>query len=81
MRPSAPVTASGGLPVRWRMRSIAGAGWGASGGFADVHVVVEDEPVGVVGDLGLVAELDWFAEPSLDDRAGVGVVQPRRVLV
>jgi hypothetical protein len=44
-------------------------GWGEQlgvGWVAGVHVVVEDEPVGVVGDLGLVAELDRFAEPALD---------------
>ena len=32
-------------------------------------------PSTFVDDLGFVAELDGFAEASLDDRAGVGVVQ------
>ena len=45
------------------------------GRVALVHVVVEHDPVGVVGDLGLVAELHRFAQPALDDRAGVRVVQ------
>lgn len=31
-----------------------------------MDVVVEHEPVGVVGDLGLVAELDRLAEPALE---------------
>ena len=34
------------------------------GGAAEVQRVIDDEPVAVVCDLGLVAELDWFAEPS-----------------
>jgi hypothetical protein len=37
--------------------------------------VVHDDAVDVVDDLGCVAELDGFAEASLDDRAGVGAVQ------
>ena len=44
-------------------------------GIADLDVVVEDHPVFVVEDLGLVAELDGFAEPTLSDRAGVGVIE------
>jgi hypothetical protein len=48
-------------------------GW--VGGVAGLDVVVEDDAVVVVDDLGFVAELDRFAEPSLGDRAGVGVVQ------
>jgi hypothetical protein len=34
--------------------------------------VVEHDPVGVVEDLGLVAELDRPAQPALADRSGVG---------
>jgi hypothetical protein len=37
----------------------------------DAVVVVHD----LAYDLGLVAELDRFAEPILGDRAGVGIVQ------
>jgi hypothetical protein len=40
--------------------------------------VVHDDAVGVVDDLGLVAELDGFAEASLGDRPGVRVVQTDR---
>ena len=40
-----------------------------------MHGVIEDQPVGVVDDLCLVAELDRFAEPALADRSGVGFVQ------
>ena len=45
------------------------------GGVADVHGVIDDQPVGVVDDLGLVAELDRLAEASFADRSGVGFVQ------
>ena len=45
------------------------------GRVAELDLVVEHDPVGVVGDLGLVAELDRLAEPALEDRAGIGVVQ------
>ena len=45
------------------------------GRIALVHGVVEHHPVGVVEDLGLVAELDRAAQPSLGDRPGVAVVQ------
>ena len=45
------------------------------GRVAAVDVVVEHEPVGLVRDLGLVAELDGLAEPSLDDPPRVGVVE------
>src|SRR6266508_742153 len=44
-------------------------------GVAGLDVVVEDDAVGVVHDLGLVAELDRLAETALADRPGVGVVQ------
>jgi hypothetical protein len=37
--------------------------------------VVQDDAVVVVGDLGLVAELDRLAEPAFGDGAGVAVVQ------
>ena len=37
--------------------------------------VIESDAVFVVGQLGLVAELDRFPEPALGDRPGVGVVQ------
>ena len=47
----------------------------AVGGVALLQDVIEDDPVVIVGDLGLVAELDGLAEPALGDRAGVGVVQ------
>jgi hypothetical protein len=40
-----------------------------------VDVVIDDDPVGVVGDLGLVAELDRLTEPALDDRTRVRIVQ------
>ena len=40
-----------------------------------LHVVIEDDPVVVVGDLCLVAELDGFTEPALRDRPGLLVVQ------
>jgi hypothetical protein len=41
----------------------------------DPDLVVQHDPVGIVEDLRLVAELDRLAQPPLDDRAGVGVVQ------
>jgi hypothetical protein len=45
------------------------------GGVALLDGVVQDHAVVVVGQLGLVPELDRPAEPALGDRAGVGVVQ------
>ena len=48
--------------------------WSVSG-VAGLHVVVEDDTVVVVNNLGFVAELDRLAEPALRDRPGVGVVQ------
>jgi hypothetical protein len=51
-------------------RSIA---WRALPGLLDG--VVQDDAVVVVGDLGLVPELDGLAEPALGDRPGVRVVQ------
>jgi hypothetical protein len=37
--------------------------------------VVQHDPVGIVEDLRFVAELDRLAQPALDDRAGIRVVQ------
>ena len=37
--------------------------------------MVEDDPVGVVDDLGFVAELDGLAQASFADRAGIDIVQ------
>jgi hypothetical protein len=48
--------------------------WSVSG-VAGLHVVVEDDTVVVVNNLGFVAELHRLAEPALRDRPGVGVVQ------
>src|SRR5215207_3687014 len=48
---------------------------GRVGGVALLDGVVQDDAVVVVGQLGLVAELDRFAEAALGDRAGVRVVQ------
>ena len=62
-------------PVRRATRLIAGSIRGASAGVAGLHVVVEDDTVVVVNNLGFVAELDRFAELALRDRPGVGVVQ------
>lgn len=48
---------------------------GSVGGVAGLDGVVQDDAVVVVGDLGLVTELDRLPEPALGDRPGVGVVQ------
>jgi hypothetical protein len=48
---------------------------GSIGGVAWLHIVVQHDPVVVVADLGLVAELDRFPEPALSDRPGVRIVQ------
>jgi len=56
-------------------RLTAGASSGASGGLPDHDLMFEHDPVGVVEDLGLVAELDGSTEAALGDRAGVAVVQ------
>jgi hypothetical protein len=61
--------------VRVVIRATAGASCGASGGFPKLDVVVEDDPVGVVDDLGFVAELHGLAQPSLADRASIDIVQ------
>jgi hypothetical protein len=36
--------------------------------------MIEDQSVGVVDDLRLVAELDGLAEPALADRSDVGLM-------
>ena len=59
----------GGDPLDGRAQQVG------VGGVADVHGVIDDQAVGVVDDLGLVAELDRLAETSLADRSGVGFVQ------
>ena len=41
----------------------------------DLDGVVEDDSVSVVDDLGLVAKLHRFTEPTLADRAGVDVME------
>ena len=61
--------------MRVVIRAIAGASCGGVGGVADLDVVIEDHPVGVVDDLGFVAELDGLAQTSLADRTGIDVVQ------
>ena len=61
--------------MRVVIRAIAGASCGASARVADLDVVVEDDAVGVVDDLGFVAELDGLAQASLADRAGIDVMQ------
>ena len=47
---------------------------------AHLDVVVDDDAVGIVDELGLVAELDRLAEPALSDRTGIGVVQRDKAL-
>ena len=44
-------------------------------GVSDLDAVVEDDAVGVVDDLGFVAELHRLAQPSFTDRASIGIVQ------
>ena len=61
--------------MRRLIRRIAGASWSASGGLPASTVWSTIDAVFVVDDLCLVAELDRFAEPTLDDRAGIAVVQ------
>src|SRR5260221_1995065 len=57
-------------------RPTAGASCGASAGLLiPLQGVVEDDPVVVVQDLRLVAELDRLAEAALGDRPGIAVVQ------
>jgi transposase len=55
-------------------RPIAGTSPGV-GWVADHDGVIHHDPVGVVDDLGLVAELDGVADAALADRAGVKIVQ------
>src|SRR5260370_16137156 len=47
----------------------------AVGRVALLQAVIGDDPVVVVGDLGLVAELHGLAEPALGDRPGIPVMQ------
>jgi hypothetical protein len=47
----------------------------AVGGVAPLQAVVGDDAIVVVGDLGLVPELDGLAGPALGDRPGVRLVQ------
>jgi hypothetical protein len=57
-------------------RSTAGASCGPSAGLpCSTAWSRTTTPSFVVGDLGLVPELDGLAEPALSDRPGVGVVQ------
>src|SRR5260221_13659042 len=57
-------------------RPTAGASCGASAGLLiPLQGVVEDDPVVVVQDLRLVAELDRLAEAALRDRPRIAVVQ------
>ena len=44
-------------------------------GVPDLDGVVEDDPVGVIDDLGFVAELDRFTQTSFAQRSGVDIVQ------
>ena len=44
-------------------------------GVPDLDVVVEDDPVNVVDDLGFVAELDGLTQASFADRAGIDIVE------
>src|SRR6478609_3029359 len=41
----------------------------------DLDVVIENDPVDVVDDLGVVPELDGLAQASLADRTGIDIVQ------
>ena len=45
------------------------------GRVADVHGMIDDDPVDGVDDLGFVAELHGTAEAAFADRAGVGFMQ------
>ena len=44
-------------------------------GVSELNGVVEDDSVGVVDDLGFVAELDRFAQPPFADRASIDIMQ------
>ena len=48
---------------------------GFVGGVSDHHGVIEDDSVNIVDDLCLVAELDGLAQPSLANRARIGIMQ------
>jgi hypothetical protein len=45
------------------------------GRIADLDVVIEDDPVGVVHDLGRVAELHRLAQTSLAHRTSIDIMQ------
>ena len=55
------------LDRRGQLRCISGV--------TDLDSVVEDHPVGVVDDLGFVAELHGLAQPSLPDRSSIDVMK------
>lgn len=63
----APGSAGDPLDRRRELRCV----WRVS----DLDAVVEDDSVGVVDDLGFIAELDRFAQPSFADRTSVDIVQ------
>jgi hypothetical protein len=44
-------------------------------GVADLELVIQHDPVRVVGDLSLVAELHQLAQAAFDDQAGIRIVQ------
>jgi hypothetical protein len=56
-------------------RATAGAELRAGGRVALFQDMVKDDAVVVVGDLGLVPELDGLAEPALGDRPGILIMQ------
>ena len=62
-------------PVRSRMRSTDAGELGAIRSGAVLDAVVEDDAVVIVGDLGLVAELDRAVDAALADRPGIGIMQ------
>ena len=51
-------------------RADGGTEHGSVRWVADFDAMVEDDAIGVVGDLGLVAELDGSTEASLGDGTG-----------
>ncbi len=75
-----PVAAIGGHQ-RWRHAQVGAEAFDGRaeqlcvGRVPDVYRVSEDDPVGVVDDLGLVTELDGLAEASFADRSSVGLMQ------
>jgi hypothetical protein len=63
------VTALG--PARAVIRRIAGTEPGRVRRVAELNVVIKDDTVLVVDDLGFVARLDMLAEPTFADRSSV----------